>query len=835
MTTPASPRNLPIWQLHGQLCDAWSKGNRVVVAAPTGSGKTTQVCQMLLESGRVGNKQIVILQPRRVAARTVSARVAFERNSKLGDEVGYQIRFEDFISEKTRIRFMTEGVLLRLFLEDPHLKNVGAVIFDEFHERNLLSDVALALTKRLQDGPRSDLLCIVMSATLDIQSISKYLGDCPKIQSEGRSFPVRIQYVDHNDRRSQPELAAQYVEKIVGQGERGDILVFMPGMFEIQETIKNIQSLRFPEETLLLPLHGDLPPEQQDLAFQSSNRRKIIVSTNVAETSVTIDGIRFVIDSGMARVSRFNPDTQISVLQLEAISKASADQRAGRAGRTAPGECYRLWTEEEHQRRPDRLTPEVLRSELSSMVLLLHSLGIKNPADLELLDKPDKNAVVAAEQMLERLGALDRHGEITSTGKEMVRLPVHPRYARMLIEANRFRCVKAIALFAALTSGKDLLLRTRDRDVRNAREILETNPKSDFYTVANAFRYAQQKNFDVAAGRKMGIHMQTARLIALTYEQLLDVCHRQGFSLDGGVANDELTLKCILAGFVDHLAMRKDSGTLDCILLGGRTGSLARESVVTKSKYFVAAEIRQIEGGSADGLTLLNMASSVELRWLQEVFPEQIESKQELFFDESKRKVEANKVLKFRDLVLESSSGSTEGFKPSEISLVLAENLVDEPEKLPTWNHNVKEWIARVRLVVRHGKNVALPPYSRQQCVNCLAKAYVGLSSYKEAKDRQIYSFFLELLNEEQMAIVEKLAPAEIIVPGRLTIKPLYATEDGIPLCKMKMSDVMDLSEHPTVCDGKVPLRVFIQDADFRKTLEVTTNVKAFQYRNGKI
>ncbi|MBC8096993.1 MAG: ATP-dependent RNA helicase, partial [Akkermansiaceae bacterium] len=340
------PENsLPIWEIHSQIIDTLQSGNRLVLVAPTGSGKTTQVPQMLLDAGIAGEKKIVVLQPRRVAARTVATRVAWERRCKVGEEVGYQIRFEDQTSLGTRISYMTEGILLRWLQDNRALAGVGAILFDEFHERNLLSDVSLALVKHLQQTARPDLKMIVMSATLDAEPVADYLSvtdpgsaatsHCPILISEGQSFPVEIRYATHHDERPITEQAADVVERIVNSSEPGDVLVFMPGMGEINATINALHAAHTRERLALIPLHGDLPPDQQDLAFTPNPLRKVVVATNVAETSVTIDGIRHVVDGGLARVARYDSERGIGTLFLEPISRASADQRKGRAGRTA--------------------------------------------------------------------------------------------------------------------------------------------------------------------------------------------------------------------------------------------------------------------------------------------------------------------------------------------------------------------------------------------------------------------------------------------------------------------------------------------------------------------
>ena len=367
-----------------------------------------------------------------------------------------------------------------------------------------------------------------MSATLDAGPVADYLGQCPVITSQGQTYPVEILHLDSHDDRPLPEVAAEAVASIVETGEPGDILVFMPGMGEISSTIHAIRSLRLQEPLGLIPLHGDLPPEDQDRAFLPFATRKVIVATNVAETSITIDGIRHVVDSGLARIARYDSERGLGTLAIEEISRASADQRKGRAGRTAPGTCHRLWTESGHLNRPEKNTPEIQRADLAEVVLLLHSLGIRKAASFDWLDKPETQAVERAEELLRSLGALKSNDskeeaghsspDLTAVGRQMLRLPMHPRFSRMLVEAFRRNCVPQAALCAALVSGRDLLMRLgrEDQHVAKAREVFEGNPCSDFHTLMQAFLFARQERFQIEACRRYGIHSQTARQIDQT-------------------------------------------------------------------------------------------------------------------------------------------------------------------------------------------------------------------------------------------------------------------------------------------------------------------------------
>ena len=439
-------RDLPIYELENHIVAELQSRSRLIIQAPTGSGKSTQVPQILLDRGLLGAGQVVVLQPRRLATRLLATRVASERGVRLGDEVGYQIRFENVTSDRTRIRFVTEGILLRQLIQDPQLSGISAILFDEFHERHLYGDITLARALQLQETSRPDLQLAVMSATLDAGLLEKYLEPCTILSSSGRAFPVEIEYLPKPvGGEGYPiwDLAADELERLA-PNTVGDVLVFMPGKYEIGRTIAAIRASRVSDRFVALPLHGELPPAEQDAALARYQKRRAIVSTNVAETSLTIDGIQVVIDSGLARIARFDARRGINTLLVEKISRASADQRAGRAGRTAPGHCLRLWTEREHLDRAAQELPEVKRLDLAEVVLTLKASGVEEIGNFRWLEPPDSRALARAEQLLVDLGALGgavppdgptQH--LTPLGRRMLAFPVHPRYARMLLAASR--------------------------------------------------------------------------------------------------------------------------------------------------------------------------------------------------------------------------------------------------------------------------------------------------------------------------------------------------------------------------------------------------------------
>jgi ATP-dependent helicase HrpB len=483
--------DFPIFEIEQRLCSTLAAQKRLVLTAPTGSGKSTQVPQILLDGGLLGKGQVKILQPRRLPTRLLATWIARARQVKLGGEVGYQMRLETVSSAATRICYVTEGVLLRQMLADPRLNGVSALIFDEFHERHLFGDIALALALQIQQSSRPDLLIIVMSATLDtaqIKILENYLHPCTVLSSVGRTYPVTTKYLAQPAENTPIwDLAVRELKRLVGEHPKGDALIFMPGAYEIARTVQAVRDV-LRTEFVVFPLHGELPPRDQDAAVAKHDRRKVIVATNVAETSLTIDGVCLVIDSGLARRPRFDPYRGINTLLIEKVSRASADQRAGRAGRTAPGYCLRLWTAHEHSSRPAQELPEVKRLDLAEAILTLKANN--DVKAFRWLEAPDARALERAETLLADLGAIDgATGAITPLGRRMLAFPIHPRYARMLLAAQDYSCVRPIALIAALTQGRDLLMRRQGAHAQDGRnELTDGESESDFFVLMRAWR-----------------------------------------------------------------------------------------------------------------------------------------------------------------------------------------------------------------------------------------------------------------------------------------------------------------------------------------------------------
>ncbi len=820
-------RDLPIFGIEPDLLDAIRSCNRIVLAAPTGSGKSTQVPQMLLDHGAAGQGRVLVLQPRRLPARMLARRVAAERGGEPGGEVGWQVRFEKRWGPASRIVYLTEGVLVRRMLEDPALEDAAILILDEFHERHLETDLALGLALRAQER-RPALRLIVMSATLDAAALEKQLAPCRVVRAEGRAFPVATEFLRRPlaEREGVWDAAAAAFERLAAEEPEGDFLVFMPGAYEIQRTLQAIRAVAG-REFLLAPLHGDLPPEEQDAAVAPAGTRKVIVSTNVAETSLTIEGVRIVIDSGLARIARHDPVRGINTLLVERISRASAEQRAGRAGRTAPGRCVRLWTEREHLARPARETPEIHRVDLAEAVLQLKAAGFTDPRTFPWIEPPDERALARAEQLLADLGAVDGKGAITGTGGRMLAFPAHPRFAAMLLAADRLGCVRPAALLAAITQGRPLLTRGGGREVEALRDDLwggET--KSDLFVLMRAWRLAERHGFDPGRCRRAGVHAQAARQAGQVFAQLLRIAEAQGLNTSETPAPEEAIRRAVLAGFADHLAVRLDEGTLRCGVVHGRRGNLDRDSVVRGSRLLVAAEIRETGGGGRDPVVLLGTATEIEESWLEEMFPGSVRSERGQRLDPATRRVVVEERRLFRDLVLaqrevESSGGAGAG-------QMLAAEVAAGRLVLKSWDDAVEAWIARLNWLAAAMPELELPPIRPEDRLALIGQVCHGASGYKEIKDRDVKPVVRSWLNPAQHAALEAAAPERIPLPGGRAAKVRYPADPaGTPSLAARIQDLYGVEGALRIAGGKVPLRIEIL-APNQRPVQVASDLAKF-------
>ncbi len=836
-----SPRDLPIYELESAVVATLHAAGRLIVQAPTGSGKSTQIPQMLLRHGLLGDRgEIVVLQPRRLAARMLAKRVAEEVGTPLGGIVGYQVRLESRVSEQTRIRFVTEGILLRQMSFDAQLRGVRAIVFDEFHERHLYGDISLARALQIQQTTRPDLKLIVMSATLDAGLLKTYLAPCEVLVSQGRSFPVRIEYLPKSvnfDAEPVWDVAARECERVAA-ASTGDLLVFMPGAYEISRTVQAIQGLRTLREFVTFPLHGELPPEQQDRAVARYEARKIIVSTNVAETSLTIDGVTTVIDCGLARVARFDPHRGINTLLIERISAASADQRAGRAGRTAPGVCVRLWTEREQGQRAPQELPEVKRLDLSEVVLTLKASGIDDVANFPWLEKPEPKALERAELLLADLGAVAAGGgpsgpvlpryqwRITEIGRKMLRFPVHPRYARMLLAAQDRGCVRTVALMAALTQGRNFLLRGVSKEVEQAREdTLGEEHESDFFLLMRTWRFADKANYSLDACRRLGIHAQGARQVGPLFEQFLAIAEKEGLDVSERRTDGAEVRKCVLAGFSDQLARRLDGGTLRCELVHNRRGVLARESAIGQAPLLVAAEISEVEGRGGEVNVLLSLATAVEEPWLKEIFPGDYREVRGVSYDEAMKRVVSRRERRFRDLVLEAKASSDEA-PLSEAAALLTKEVVAGRLKLEMWDESVEQWIIRVNRLAEWFPELEVNVLTEADRATLIEQICYGELGYRDIKDKPVMPILKDWLTAEQLAVIDDYLPEKLTMANGRKAKLTYAKE-GPPVLSARIQELYGIEGRFTLGHGRVPVKFEVLAPNHRP-IQVTDDLTNF-------
>ncbi len=825
---------LPIYELESALVAQLRAGGRLVVQAPTGSGKSTQVPQMLLRHGLLGAGEVVVLQPRRLAARMLARRVAEEVGCELGEEVGYQIRLESRVSAKTKIRFVTEGILLRQMSFDPNLRGVGALVFDEFHERHLYGDISLARALQIQRTTRPDLRVIVMSATLETALLRDYLAPCEVLVSSGRTFPVRVEYLPKAvDFEHEPvwDVAARECERVAA-ATGGDFLVFMPGAYEISRTVQAIQGNRALRDFITFPLHGELPPEQQDRAVARYDSRKIIVSTNVAETSLTIDGVTAVIDGGLARLARFDPHRGINTLLVEKISRASADQRAGRAGRTAPGVCVRLWTEREHAQRAAQELPEVKRLDLSEVVLTLKAAGIDDIANFPWLEKPDPRALARAEMLLADLGAVEtRPGaialpSITPLGRKMLRFPVHPRYARMFLAAQERGCVRPVALMAALTQGRNFLLRGVPRAVEEAREeLFGEEHESDFFLLMRAWRYADRNNFSLDACRRLGLHAQGARQVGPLFEQFLEIAAKEGLDLTEQRLDGPAVRKCVLAGFSDQLAKRLDGGTLRCELVHGRRGVLARESAIQQSPLFVAAEISEIGGRDGEVSTILSVATAIEEPWLRELFPDDFREIRAVVYDPQAKRVVTRRERRFRDLVLDAKAGADEA-PLNEAAALLTQEVLAGRLKLEAWDENVEQWITRVNRLAEWFPELEVNPLTDADRATLIEQICYGELGARAVREKEVMPVLRDWLTAEQLAVLDVYLPEKLTMANGRRSRLTYYKE-GPPVLSARIQELYGIEGKFTLGHGRVQVKIEVL-APNQRPIQVTDDLTSF-------
>jgi ATP-dependent helicase HrpB len=797
-------------------------GALVLIAAP-GAGKTTRVPPAVLDAGLAEltngtsqrtQGQIVVLQPRRVAARAAATRISDERGTKLGEEIGYQVRHESKVSARTRIVVCTEGVFLRRLQKDPMLENTAVVIFDEFHERNLDSDLALALVRQVRNELRPDLKIIVMSATLDAEPVSHYLSNCPVVQSPGRTYPVNIEYLSFQPSAVNLEqTVSDGVKKMLAASD-GHILAFLPGVGEIRKTQELLEPIAERENLLLLPLYGDMPLEEQQRVLNQSAQRKVVLATNIAETSLTIDGITAVVDSGMARVNRLDTRLGLNRLVLERISQASADQRAGRAGRTASGDCLRLWTEREHKSMSAFNSPEIERVDLSECALQLLAWGEKDLQSFTWFETPPPASLSRALELLDRLDALE-NGSLTELGRKMAQLPLQPRLASLLLEGAKLGQLKETALCAAMLSERDPLKRSTEKT--GAKHKSESDVLDRVWALKEFAEHGHKHSF---AGELM---VNPAKQILRAAEQLTRLLDQVSPSKVPAVQKsvqqaEQSVMRAIMVAFSDRICKRREPGGKTAIMVSGRGVKLSNDSAVTDAEFFVAVEL--IETGQSDAT--VRQASAIDKGWLPK---SHLTTSIDVSYDTIREKVVASKCTRFCDLVIEEKVAALpQDIDPGEIlAKALSAANVDVAALV---DDHAKQYLARLNCLRENMPELELPQFSNEPWRDLLPLWCMGSASLAELKSHSFASILQSQLSHEQLTAIEQEAPAQIPVPSGNQIKLHY--EDGkAPVLAVRIQELFGMTETPKVARSRQPVLMHLLAPNYR-VQQITPDLASF-------
>ncbi len=808
---------LPIDAIHREVLDAVSApGCCVLLSAPTGSGKSTRVPQMMLEAGWGERGTVVVVQPRRLAARLLAGYVARQFPCPLGQEVGYAVRFDVRRSAATRILFMTDGLLERRLMDDPALQGVSAVVFDEVHERRLSGDLCLARVLQLQRGARPDIGVVVMSATLELDKLQGYLPQARVLRAEGRLFPVEVLYRppvpvrDRFGRVALPpvwELCAAAVRELVARPGCGDILVFLPGAYEIRRTVELLEATLRGRD--VFALHGQLTPERQALAVECGERPRVIVSTNIAETSLTIEGVRSVVDCGTAREARWDSQRGLSTLHVVPISQAQAEQRAGRAGRLGPGVCIRLWGEAEHRRRAPFPLPEVHRADISMAFLSLMAWGCNSLAELRAFPWPDAPAEAEASRawlLLQELGAVAPGGGLSAVGRQMLRFPLPPVLARMMVAGAELGCVAEVAAIAALLQGESVAL-----PQGLSERFYEVGDFSDFQAEWRAVQEAARLHYAPEACTALGIMARAAREVAVAFRQF---CRGESLVPDFP-AHEAGVVASLLGSFPSHVAVRNGTAVATARLVGRRGGCITQTPVSRGAELFLAAEVTEVGGKSVE--TRLSRCTRLCL----EVLP--VHEDEVAVYDQRRKRVLAVGRVLYRDLVL--SERELGDASPEAAAPLLAEEVLHGRIHLEHWDGHVEQWIRRLACLREAMPELELPPFGEEERLLAMTLLCEGAVSAREVAARPVLPVLAEWLSPWQKQALEQYAPRSLRLSNGREVKLVYR-EDASPSFSLKSQQLLGVEVTPVLPCG-VPCLIEVLAPNYRP-YQLTRDLASF-------
>lgn len=781
--------DLPIVEILDEVKSQLCEENTLIVHAPPGAGKSTLLPIALFEETWLKGQKIIMLEPRRLAARSIAMRLSELLGEKVGETVGYRIRFETKVSEKTKIEVVTEGILTRMLHGDNSLEGVGLVIFDEFHERSIHADVALALCRESQQVLRPDLKIMVMSATLNMPQLTQSLK-APVVESKGRQYPVEIEYVGDQDQFMIPEMTANTVVK-ASKAHEGDILVFMPGQGEIKKCENILRSkLR---GFSIHPLYGQLPYNKQKAAIlpDREGRRKVVLATNIAETSLTIEGIKVVVDTGFGRTMKWDPKAGLSRLETVQISKDSADQRAGRAGRLSPGVCYRMWSKVTDSRLQEHRTPEILESDLSSLALDLASWGVSDPLSLVWLSTPPKGAWKAAVQTLHELEALE-NGRITAHGKEVHRLPCHPRLAHMMLMAEEEGLVGLAADVAALLEERDPLGREAGIDINNRIEVLRTHRRED----------------------RKGGRFDRIEKIASSYRQLFDE------EVDNDDFDPYETGLLLTHAFPERIAFARPGNNAQFKLANGRIAMAGHKDDLAHESWLAIANL-----DARDGMGKIFMASPLNPKDLAP----RVKEVEVVEWDTEDGGLNASKDLRIGNIVLKSVPLPDPD--PSHLTDAVVDAIKREGRTLLDWNEEVEQLQNRVKSLRRWHPTSDWMDLSTDTLLmtnnEWLAPYLNDVKNPRDLKKINLFEVLLHSMEYEKQQELNRLAPAKMEVPSGSNIKIMYRDNGEAPVLAARIQELFGMEETPTVNDGRTPMLIHLLSPGF-KPVQVTSDLKNF-------
>ena len=833
---------LPINDVLPDIKDKLTTHNCLVLQAPPGAGKTTAVPIALLDQEWLGNRQIIMLEPRRLAARNAAARMAFLLNEKVGETVGYQIRQDNCFSDKTKILVVTEGILTRKLQADPELKKTALVIFDEFHERSLHADLSLALCLQSQQILREDLKILVMSATLNTDAVATLLDNAPIIQSEGRSFPVENKYLDkvisqHNTNpQQQLMINLTNTVKIFIHEHEGNCLVFLPGVKEINQLSRQIKLILENESIknesinniLIAPLHGSLNKQQQDLAIASPSNnamRKIVLATNIAETSITIEGISCVIDSGLERMLDYSPASGMNRLNTRSISQDSAVQRSGRAGRLSAGVCYRMWTEEQQPRLLKHASAEILNSDLSSLVLELANWGVTQVDEMQWMDLPPISAIEQAKTLLQQLSAIDDRGKINAHGRDMLKLGTHPRLAHMMLAALKLDQVYHACLIASLLTEKDIFLANADKS-------------ADIHDRLNVLVHARSNHRG-----QHGIDSQQCKRIIQTADDFFKrVKHCSQSTLTTATLNKETpdaNFSGVLLAYAypDRIAKRRNGNEARYLLSNGKGAVIPPYFQHHQHEYLVVANLDAKQGEAR-----IYLAADISAEQLQEYFINNIQHEERVEWNESAQRVEAKQTSRIGKIILQESI--LNDVKNTQTKDAIQQRLMQavRESKLEclNWNTQALNLKQRVQFINHHLKNnpalkkqftdQPLPDFSEQTLSDTLDEwlqpHLSNENSLKQCFKLDLHSLLLNQLSWEQQQLIKQLAPERISVPSGSSINIDYS-DPVQPILAVRLQEVFGLYDTPTLLNGQCKMMMHLL-SPARKPMQVTQDLNSF-------